>query len=113
LRPRKKCAQRLPVGVLILQVEWTHPALADLIEAQAYIAEENPRAAEIIGQRIWDASQSLEDNPYSGRDGHVIDTRELVVTRTPYILVYGINLEKQRIEILHVYHGRQNWQASS
>jgi len=95
-----------------LRVEWTHPALADLIEAQAYIAKENRRAAEIIGQRVWDASQSLEDNPYSGREGQVIDTRELVVARTPYLLVYGINLDKQQVEILHVYHGRQNWQAS-
>jgi addiction module RelE/StbE family toxin len=99
--------------VLILRVEWTHPALADLIEAQAYIAEESPRAAKMIGQRIWDASQLLEDNPYSGREGHVIDTRELVVVRTPYLLVYGINLDKQQVEILHVYHGRQNWQASA
>ncbi len=96
-----------------MQVEWTHPALADLIEAQAYLTEESPRAAEIIGQRIWDASQLLEDNPYSGREGHVTDTRELVVARTPYILVYGINPEQQRVEILHVYHGRRNWQAIS
>ncbi len=94
-----------------MQVEWTHPALADLIEAQAYITEENPRAAEIIGERIWHASQSLRDNPYSGREGHVIDTRELVVARTPYILVYSVNLEQQRIEILHIHHGRRNWQV--
>ena len=98
--------------MLILRVEWTHPALADLIEAQAYIAEESLSAAQIIGQRIWDASQLLADNPYSGREGHVIETRELVVARTPYLLVYGISHDKQQVEILHVYHGRQNWQVS-
>ena len=53
--------------VSILQVKWTRPALADLIEAQAYIAQENPQAAEVIAQRIWDASQALSDNPHIGR----------------------------------------------
>ncbi len=92
----------------ILEVKWTHPALSDLVEAQSYIEQENPRAAEIIGQRIWDASQSLTDNPYLGRSGHVGGTREWVVQRTPYLIVY--RLRETSIEILHVYHGRQNWQ---
>ena len=43
------------VGVSILRIKWTRPALADLVEAQAYIAKENPQAAEVIAQRIWDA----------------------------------------------------------
>ena len=92
-----------------MEVEWTRPALSDLIEAQGYIDQENPRMAEIIGQRIWNASQSLADNPYLGRAGHVNGTREWVVQRTPYIIVYRI--DKARIEILHVYHGKQNWIA--
>jgi len=94
-----------------LQVEWTHPALADLIEAQSYIAQENPHAAEVIGQRIWDASQTLRDNPNIGRDGHVTGTLEWIVQRTPYLIVYRVH--ESRIEILHVYHGKQNWQETS
>ena len=99
------------VGVWILQVKWTHPALADLIEAQAFIKKENPQAAEVIAQRIWNASQTLTDNPGIGRQGYVTGTREWVVQRTPYLIVY--RLRDGRIEILHVYHGKRNWQALS
>ena len=99
------------VGVSILQVKWTRPALADLIEAQAYITQENPQAAEVIAQRIWDASQALSDNPHIGRSGYLTGTREWVVQRTPYLIVYRIR--KDRVEILHIYHGKRNWQARS
>jgi len=104
----KKSRLRLHAGVSILQVEWTRPALADLIEAQSYIARENPHAAQLIGERIWRASQSLGAHPYSGREGHVDSTREWVVQRTPYLIVYRVH--NDRVEILHVYHGKQNWQ---
>ena len=97
------------VGVSILQIKWTRPALADLVEAQAYISRENPQAAEVIAQRIWEATQSLADNPRIGRNGHVAGTREWVVQRTPYLVVYRIR--ENHVEILHVYHGKRNWQS--
>ena len=75
LLQRKKSGQRLRVGVSILQIKWSRPALADLIEAQAYIVQENPQAAEVIAQRIWDATQTLADNPLIGRNGHLAGTR--------------------------------------
>jgi toxin ParE1/3/4 len=34
-------------------------------------------------------------------------TRELVLTPLPYIVVYRVR--EDAIEILHVYHGAQNW----
>ena len=53
----------------------------------------------------------MADNPRIGRMGHVPGTRERVVTRTPYLIVYRIR--EKRVEILHVYHGKRNWQAQS
>jgi toxin ParE1/3/4 len=67
-----------------LKLQWTRPALNDLIEAQTYIAQDNPQAAQAVAQRLWDAAQSLTDHPQIGRPGHVADTREWVVRRTPY-----------------------------
>ncbi len=92
-----------------MKVEWTHPALADLIEAQIYIAQENPQAAEKIAQRVWEASHHLVDNPEIGRSGHVDGTRELVVGQTPYLIVYRVR--NNQVEILRVWHARQNWQG--
>ena len=58
---------------------------------------------------IWDATQTLADNPLIGRNGHVTGTREWVVQQTPYLIVY--RAREDRIEILHVYHGKRNWQS--
>lgn len=69
----------MPVGVWMLKVEWTRSALADLIEAQSYISQENPLTAKSIAQKVWNASQQLARNPEIGRIGHVTDTHEWVV----------------------------------
>jgi len=93
----------------MLRIEWTQPALADLIEIETYIEKESPEAAQLIGQRIWDASQGLARQPKKGREGYVRSTREWVVYKTPCILVYRV--QEGQIEILHVHHDRQNWKA--
>jgi plasmid stabilization system protein ParE len=49
-----------------LKVRWTRPALTDLIEAQNYIALDNPEAAQIVAQRLWNATWQLADNPNIG-----------------------------------------------
>jgi plasmid stabilization system protein ParE len=35
------------------------------------------------------------------------NTREFVISRTPYIAVYAV--ERDRIEIVRVLHGREKW----
>lgn len=46
-----------PLGREDLKVRWTRPALADLTEAQDYIARDNPSAAEAVAKRVWQASK--------------------------------------------------------
>ncbi len=41
--------------------------------------------------------------PYRGRIGREEGTRELVIARLPYIVIYRIKGEA--VEILHIYHG--------
>jgi toxin ParE1/3/4 len=93
-----------------LKLRWTRPALADLVEAQNYIARDNPSAAQALAQRVWDAAKNLCDHPGMGRAGHVEGTREWVVSDTPYLIVYRVRDEA--VEILRVWHGRRNWQAN-
>jgi plasmid stabilization system protein ParE len=59
-----------------LKVRWTRPALNDLLEAQTYIAQHNPQAAQTVAQRLWDFAQQLADHPQIGRAGHTHGTRE-------------------------------------
>lgn len=91
-----------------LKLRWTHPALADLIEAQDHIAADNAGAARAVAQRVWDAADHLRSNPQIGRPGHVVGTREWVVARTPYLMVYRV--QGDSIEILRLWHSRRNWQ---
>jgi toxin ParE1/3/4 len=74
---------------------------------RAYIARDNPSAAADIAQRIRDALKLLGDYPAAGRAGRVPNTRELVVTGTPYILPYRVRAEA--VEILRVLHGARQW----
>jgi toxin ParE1/3/4 len=36
-------------------------------------------------------------------------TRELVIGRTPFIVVYRVKPKAKRIELLRVLHGSQQW----
>lgn len=36
-------------------------------------------------------------------------TRELVIGRTPFIVVYRVRTRAARIELLHFLHGSQQW----
>jgi len=56
---------------------------------------------------IYEAAQSLRKMPYRGRYGRIGDTRELVLPRLPYILVYQPFAE--RVLILNVIHAAQKW----
>jgi len=97
----------LQSGAFALEVRWTRPGLADFIEAQNYIALDNPQAAARIAELVWSAAERLGDNPLLGRKGHLAHTREWVVADTPYLIVY--RLHNDTAEILRVWHAKQNW----
>ena len=78
-------------------------ALQDLVALRAYIARNNPAAADQVADRIERAVRRLADAPRLGRPGRVRGTRELVITGTPYIAAY--RGKPQRIEVLRIVHG--------
>lgn len=57
------------------------------------IDQDSPRAAVMVDE-IARQIEVLADHPWLGRPGRVNDTRELVISNTPY---------------LRVLHGRQLW----
>ena len=82
-------------------------AQADLEAAFAYIAAENPQAANrVIGEIITQIDR-LADFPEIGRPGRVAGTREWVISRTPYVAVY--RLRPGLVQILRVLHGARRW----
>jgi toxin ParE1/3/4 len=88
-------------------VGWAADALSDLEHLRAYIAADNPGAAEAMIRRIWSAADSLAEFPRRGRHGDVAGTRELVIPRTPYLIIY--RLLGDTVDIVRVMHGAQQW----
>ena len=86
---------------------WTAPADYDADWIWTHIASDNIDAADRTIARLQDAASRLTVHPLLGRNGKERGTRELVVSRTPYILIYGVNAD--RLEILRVLHGKQHW----
>lgn len=90
-----------------MRVRWSRPALADLRRIREYIAQDSPTRAASVVSRLRAAALGLEQFPRRGRSGDHEGTRELVVARMPYIVVYRI--DGNEIVILRVLHGAQRW----
>jgi toxin ParE1/3/4 len=93
-----------------MSIVWSPTARADLRLIEAYIAERNPRAAAKVARAILTGVQGLPRFPGFGRPGRVPDTRELVISNTPYIVPYRV--VGLRIDIIVVIHGARRWPDS-
>ena len=60
----------------MLRIRYTKLALADIAEAAAYIARDDPRSAERTINRVRTAIAGLALQPQIGRPGRVKGTRE-------------------------------------
>jgi len=89
-------------------IEWSEQATRQLDQAHDYITLSNSEeVAARITMQIVTSVQQLATFPMSGRSGRVPGTRELVISDTPFIAPYAI--DRDRIVILAVYHGAQQW----
>jgi toxin ParE1/3/4 len=91
------------------RLRWLPRAVATRRAQIDYIAGEDPRAAERQDERIGQVVANLAAHPRMGRDGREPGTRELVVARTRFVVVYQIEDATQTVSILRVLHGAQQW----
>jgi toxin ParE1/3/4 len=91
-----------------VRVDWSPSAVTDLRTIAEWIEQDrNLETANRIVRAIYDGVQSLRTMPYRGRYGRLEDTRELVVSRLPYVIVYQV-LEERLVK-LNILHGAQRW----
>jgi toxin ParE1/3/4 len=91
-----------------MKVVWTRKASRHLRAAYEYWAQERSEdAAGEMLDRIFNAVEILARFPEAGRPGRIAGTRELVVSRTPFIAAYRIR--RSKIEILSLLHGARKW----
>ena len=88
-----------------VEIVWSPVALARLKEIRAYVARDKPEAAARLATRIVAVVEALREHPYLGRVGVQPDIHELVIGRTPYIVLYRVHVK--RVVILTIWHGAQ------
>ena len=94
---------------------WTAPANNDFLGIVEWIKARNPQAAARVGRHILDAAEELIAHPHVGKPGRVPGTRELVVTRLPYGIIYAVEsgTGERSVSILRVLHGAMSWPPES
>ena len=92
------------------EANWTLPARADLARIDSYHAEQDGDFADRVGREAIKAADWLASTPYAGAEV-APDHRRWRVPRTPYLLIYRV--VHTGVEILRVWHERQNWRERS
>jgi toxin ParE1/3/4 len=82
----------------------TPAGLRDLAQIRAYIARDNPSAAETFGLKLLDGAESLRTFPERGgcvaqRPG----ARFVLVD--PYLIIYRILEQSRTVRVLRFWHG--------
>ena len=91
-----------------MRIRWTEPAAGDLTGICDYVNKhDGQEAARRVALRIYEGIGSLTQFPRRGRLGRKPNTRELVISGTPFLVVYRIR--EDVIEISRILHGAQRW----
>jgi plasmid stabilization system protein ParE len=93
-----------------MNVIWSAASVRHLQQVVEYLQGESASGAISTRRRILETVWKIGQMPYSGRIGRVVDTREAVVSRSPYIVVYQVSA--QAVEILGIWHGARDWPAA-
>jgi toxin ParE1/3/4 len=88
-----------------VEIVWSPLALARLQEIRAYVALDNPAAAERLATRIVAVVEVLRNHPHLGRTGTEPGIRELIIGGTPYSILYRVR--GQSITISTIWHAAQ------
>jgi len=86
---------------------WAPRALKQLNEIWNNIALDSVTFADAILEKIFVTVDRLKQQPEMGRAGRVLETREMVVPNTSYLVVYTVR--PGAIAIIAVLHGKQDW----
>lgn len=93
-----------------MKIVFRQAARTDLESISEYIRRDNPAAARRVIARIRSATRRLSRFPWSARAGSEPGTRELVVPRLPYIVVYRVVEDRPPafVEIIAIFHAARS-----
>lgn len=88
-----------------MRIVWLPRAVENLEAIRSHIAEERPRSAEKVAQKIKQTVAMLEDHPQLGKPWLVDGFRELQVAGLPFVVPYKV--VNGRVIIARVFHNKQ------
>ncbi len=88
-----------------MKIVWADSARLDFDTAVAFLRQSSPAGARRVGERILAAIDLLERFPELAPASRHRGLRQLVVVRTPYLVVYRVH--DGCIEIRAVIHAKQ------
>ena len=85
-----------------MRVRWLRTAFRNLDDEASFIVADDAAAARLVVERLLEAVVQLAEQPGLGRPGRVSGTRELIVSKTRYLVPYRVHGDT--VEILRVFH---------
>ncbi len=89
------------------EIKFTELARNDLQSIKKFICDDNFDAAQKVVQHIISSIEQLKVTPAMGRAGRVLRTRELIITKYPYIVPYQVR--NNAIYVLRILHTAIKW----
>ena len=93
--------------MVVNEIVFTKLAQEDLRAIKKYVCCDNFSAAQKVVKHILECIENLKVNPSIGRAGRVLRTRELIISKYPYIVPYQVR--DNNIYILRVLHTSRKW----
>jgi toxin ParE1/3/4 len=90
-----------------VKIRLAKPAERDLEEVEAYISLDNPGTALRTVARVLEDIEYLMQFHNMGRAGRLANTRELIISGTPFIVIYQIR--RPDIYVLRILHAARKW----
>jgi plasmid stabilization system protein ParE len=88
-----------------MKIVWGERARLEFESAVAHLQTQSPSAAKRVGEQILAAIGMLERFPELAPTSKHRGLRQLVASRTPYLVIYRIHAD--RVEIRAVIHAKQ------
>lgn len=84
------------------RLEWSYRAALNVEGIRDYIERDNAKAAQNVLSEIRKSARHLLEFPFTGHEGKRAGTRELVLPKYPYTILYRLTAGKVRIvAVLH------------
>jgi len=91
-------------------INLTEPARDDLRYIKEFLYERNQEACKKVLNYIFESIEKIPNNPNIGRIGKVLRTREFVLPKYPYFIVYQI--KDENLLILRILHTSRKYPLS-